>query len=118
VVGGDADYVRDALVDFDVLDQAFKEHYAFFELWNIDWDALTQDVSTTLTSNSIDEELFAAFEALLGLLQDGHVILVDTNDTKFQSKPHEIKVQVEEEAAVLGVQDVDEYANEQFNGGE
>jgi carboxyl-terminal processing protease len=109
----DADYVRDALVDFDVMDQAFKEHYAFFELRNVDWDALTEDVRATLTSNSTDEELFSAFEALLGPLHDGHVIL-SNGTTTFESKPHEIQVQVEEEAAMLGVQNVEDYANQQF----
>jgi carboxyl-terminal processing protease len=80
----------------------------------VDWDARTEDVRVTLTSNSSDDELFAAFEALLVPLHDDHVIVVDSNSNRTISKPYEILVQLEEEAAMLGVQDVDDYVHQQL----
>jgi hypothetical protein len=49
-VVGDPAYVRDAIVDFDILDQISLEHYAFFDLRGIDWEALTSKARANITS--------------------------------------------------------------------
>lgn len=97
-IKGDENYVRDALVDYDILDQTFAEHYAFFELRGIDWDMLTSEARATLTSNSTDDELLEAFKTILGPLQDSHVTVRDeTGSLLFWSKPTGFVVQMEEE---------------------
>jgi carboxyl-terminal processing protease len=75
-VVSDTDYTRDALVDFDVLDQTFVENFAHFDSRLMDgmseWVMKTLEVRANLTSNSTDQELASAFESLLVPLDDYH----------------------------------------------
>lgn len=83
---GDGDYERDALVVFDTLVQAFDEHYAFFELREVDWAAAAATARATLTAESDDDALHDALVSLLAPLEDGHVSLT-AGDRYFESKP-------------------------------
>lgn len=94
---GDEDYTHDPLVTFDILDQSFVEHYAFFDLREIDWEATTAEARSTLTSNSTGEELFfCARVHSRPPLQDGHVLL-NTGAFIFDSYPWELEVQLVQE---------------------
>lgn len=93
---GDEDYVRDALQIFDVFDQTFVEHYAFFELRGIDWGAIADVARATLTANSTDKELTDAMISVLDPLNDYHVSL-GTDEVAYESKPLPILEQLNEE---------------------
>eukprot|EP00934_Nitzschia_sp_Nitz4_P002065 Nitzschia sp. Nitz4//scaffold10_size219509//173349//174974//NITZ4_001453-RA/size219509-processed-gene-0.145-mRNA-1//-1//CDS//3329532995//2065//frame0 len=95
-VKGDDNYVHDAQFVFDVLDQTFLEHYAFFDLRSIDWANLTAQARMNLSPDSTDEQLAAAMVEVLGPLHDGHVTL-ETDDDDFESKPMEVITQLFEE---------------------
>lgn len=99
---GDSDYVRDALGDYDVLVQTFAEHYAFFDVRNVDWTALATEGRRALSANSTDADLFAALESVLKPLNDGHVF-VDGGGRSFVSKPWETMLLLLAEAAAGGV---------------
>lgn len=99
---GDEDYVRDALVDFDILVQTFAEHYAFFDIRNVNWTASTTEARRALSASSTDGELLAAFESILEPLNDGHVF-VKSADRYFVSKPWEIMMLLASEATAQGV---------------
>jgi carboxyl-terminal processing protease len=93
---GEEDYVRDALNIFDIFDQTFVEHYAFFELRGIDWEAITEAARAALTANSTDEELTDAMISVLEPLNDYHVSL-RTDEVAYASKPLPIMEQLKEE---------------------
>jgi len=95
-VVGEANYTRDPLFDFDVVDATFAENYAFFELRGIDWNASTAEARASLTSESTDDELFDALVAVLDPLDDSHVFLF-SNTSKFGSKPHQVVEMLTEE---------------------
>ena len=64
VVGG-AKYTRNALVDFDILNQTFVENYAHVDNRPegdiMEWDMQALGVCANLTANLTDSELVSAF---------------------------------------------------------
>ena len=80
---GDDDYERNALVDFDILNHTFVENFAHFdsrlEGGLSEWNMKATDLRANLDSNSTDEELVSAFEALLVPLDDYHTWVRDEN---------------------------------------
>ncbi len=70
-----------ALVNFDVLWQNFKENYAFFDLREVDWDQAKSMYRAQVT----EENLFEAFEEILTELNDGHVSLETDDDRSIES---------------------------------
>ena len=82
---------RDALVNFDYLWNEVDKKYSFFELKNIDWNAIRDKYRPLLTSNSTDEQLFEVLAKMLNELRDDHTNLVSpfnissySIDLKFQ----------------------------------
>lgn len=72
----------DAKVNFDVLWQTFKEHYAFFELRGVtDWDALKAKFRSQVT----EENLFDQFRELLGRFSEDHVGITKPDGASFQT---------------------------------
>jgi carboxyl-terminal processing protease len=93
-VQGDADYVRDALQDFDIVVQTFREQYAAFDRRVVggicDWEAVTvNEARANLQSDSTDDELFEALVFILDPMNDNHVGLL-TDVGFFVSRPWEI----------------------------
>jgi len=113
---GDADYVSNPLVDFDIVAQTFREQYAYFELHKVDWDALVAETRSTLTSNSTQDDLFQALVSLLTPLQDGHVSLsLPEAEFAFLSKPQPIRNQMVQEFENQDVaQDYEDYWVSQY----
>ncbi|MEM9788559.1 MAG: S41 family peptidase [Pseudomonadota bacterium] len=58
--------------NFDVLWQVMDEHYAFFELHGVDWDA-RQSLRPATHAVLSDEDLFSLFQETLAGLDDGHL---------------------------------------------
>ncbi|CAB9500941.1 Peptidase family S41 [Seminavis robusta] len=85
-VNSNGDYVEDPLLSFDIMVQTFAEHFAFFDIRNLNWTGLAAEARATLTSNSTEEELWEATTDLLEKLEDPHVSLVAASGEAFRSK--------------------------------
>jgi hypothetical protein len=117
LVAGNVGYMRDPLLDFDILAKTFDEHYAFFDLRGINWNELTTAARMNLTKNSTDDELLKAFASILLPLDDGHVGLFAGNVT-VESKPGEIEMQFEDEFEQqqdMNISDFEQYFEIQFS---
>lgn len=66
---------KDPLYNFEVFSETVKEHYAFFELNNIDWNELYEQQKGKLTENSTDAGLYLVIEETLEKLNDNHAFL-------------------------------------------
>nr|WP_252734700.1 S41 family peptidase [Octadecabacter sp. B2R22] len=72
---GAFDQTANAQDVFNALWAAMDEHYAFFDLHGVDWDA-RRDLAPTGAPTLTDEDLFALLSETLTGLDDGHVQLV------------------------------------------
>lgn len=63
----------DAVASFDALWTEFDRHYAFFELKGIDWDSVYNVYRPGVEPDMGDRALLDHIEAMLDLLEDGHV---------------------------------------------
>lgn len=72
----------DAKVNFDVLWQTFKEHYAFFQLRGItNWDELKLQFRDRVTQ----ENLYETFKDMLSPFLEDHVGVIKPNGESFQT---------------------------------
>ncbi|MEM9997524.1 MAG: S41 family peptidase [Bacteroidota bacterium] len=60
---------------FDYLWSVMDEQYAFFDLYEIDWDARYADLAPTITDTTSDAALFDALAALIDGIEDSHLTL-------------------------------------------
>lgn len=65
----------DPELNFEVLWHTFAEHYAFFELKGVDWEATYRAQRRRVGPDTSAEELFDVFVDMLRPLHDGHVEL-------------------------------------------
>ncbi len=61
--------------NFEAFTNYFAEHYAFFELFGVDWQQRTSAARAQVTDQTSDNELFELFSNLLEPLQDAHINL-------------------------------------------
>lgn len=66
---------REPFCNFDYLWQQFRDHYAFFELRGVDWEALRAEYRPRLRDGMLDRHLLYVFERMLKPFNDGHVSL-------------------------------------------
>ncbi len=104
-VQGQAGYERDPQFVFDVFAQTFSEHYAFFELRDVDWPAVVEEQRSEISSQTTDDELFQALSSLIQELNDGHVSLVAGDRDPIQSATTELEQTLAAEAESLGIPD-------------
>ncbi|MEO1627724.1 MAG: S41 family peptidase [Bacteroidota bacterium] len=71
---------NDPLYNFEVFAQTVKEHYAFFELNQINWEKLYQQQKQRLTRESTDADLYQVLEETLEQLNDNHAFLEATDE--------------------------------------
>lgn len=76
----DDEKINDPLYNFDVYAENVKEHYAFMELNNINWDELYRQQRGKLNGNSTAAELFLVIEETSEILNDNHAFLEATED--------------------------------------
>lgn len=75
------------LGNFDAFVSFFQTHYAFFDLYDVNWPQATAAARRTLSDNTTDEELFQVMSGLLQPLKDGHVQLdgrIGRRDVSFE----------------------------------
>ncbi|GCD77212.1 peptidase S41 [Thermaurantimonas aggregans] len=66
----------DPLVNFDYLWNEVDKKYSYFELKNIDWNAVRDTLRPKLSSQSSEFELFEILATMLNALRDDHTNLV------------------------------------------
>lgn len=59
--------------NFELLWQDFNDHYALFEIKEVDWNALYSQYRPQVTSSTTDDELWATITEMLDHLDDEHV---------------------------------------------
>jgi C-terminal processing protease CtpA/Prc len=66
----------DAKTNFEYLWKQCDEKYSFFEVKNIDWNAVKKKYETKITDKTTDHELFDILGAMLSELKDDHTNLM------------------------------------------
>lgn len=61
--------------NFDAFTSYFSQHYAFFDIYNVDWAEQSRTARATITKDTSDAELFALMTQMLAPLKDGHIEL-------------------------------------------
>lgn len=73
----------DPVTNFEVFWTHFDEHYAFFNLYRVDWQKVYKKYRPRVTANTSPDELYAIFTEMLSPLKDDHIILVKNQKTVF-----------------------------------
>lgn len=60
---------------FEQLWQAFRDHYAFFPLKQVDWDATYRTYRPRITAQTPQDSLVQAFSRMVAPLHDGHITI-------------------------------------------
>ena len=63
---------------FNAFADLMSEHYAFFDLYDIDWASEVETARAKVTNDMSDRDLFDLLASLLGKTKDAHVSLVGT----------------------------------------
>jgi carboxyl-terminal processing protease len=64
----------------------FKEHYAFFELKQINWDRINTKYHPLIDTVSSDESLVTIFSQMVAPLQDGHITISKGEEVLYKCK--------------------------------
>ena len=89
---------KNPLYNFEVFAETVKEHYAFFELNDINWAHLYKRQKEKLTEQSTDVELYKVMEETLELLNDNHAYL-EASDEVYLTIEKQMKQEQKEETA-------------------
>jgi C-terminal processing protease CtpA/Prc len=73
---------KDPLYNFEVFAETIKEHYAFFERNNIQWEALYKKQKSKLSQTTSEKELYAILDETLELIKDNHAYLEATDEVQ------------------------------------
>lgn len=90
---------NDILENYDAFVQFFAEHYAFFDLYGVDWQTVTTVARQSLTNQSHEGALVETFIGLLSQLKDGHVSIsavIDGDAGRFMANPGRTNTAIEE----------------------
>ncbi|MTI29348.1 S41 family peptidase, partial [Xanthovirga aplysinae] len=67
------EYKENPKLNFLTFWKTFKEHYASFEIKNVDWDKVYEKYEPKISENTSSSELYDVFQEMISLLNDGHV---------------------------------------------
>ncbi len=59
-------------VNFDIFWQTYLEHYPFFAMKGVDWEAVRREIRPRITDETTEEELFEIFQKMVEPLEDAH----------------------------------------------
>ena len=93
------------LGNFDVFADIFATHYAFFDIYGVNWDRAVAKARRQVTPETSDQELFAIFSALLAPLKDGHIGLkarIDDTRQFFEPNLGDLFAKIKAEAVASG----------------
>ena len=88
---------NDPEYNFEVLAETFKDHYAYFELRNVNWDTLYNKYRPRVTPSTSPPESYAIMEEMLDAFNDGHIYLSAPDSIEdaagvFKSSTEEVQV--------------------------
>ena len=66
-------------VNFDIFWQTYLEHYPFFAMKGVDWEAVRREFRPQITDLTKEEELFEVFKKMILPLEDAHTFLQATS---------------------------------------
>ena len=78
--------------NFEVFWRTFKENYAYFELYDVDWDTQYQLYRPQVTSNTTQGELFDVMSTMLRPIEDFHLHLASATRFFKPGQPHPLLV--------------------------
>lgn len=93
------------LGNFDVFADIFATHYAFFDIYGVDWDQAVSKARQQVTPQTTEQELFSILSALLAPLKDGHIGLkaeIDGTRQVFEPNPGDVFTKLKAEAVAAG----------------
>lgn len=61
--------------DYAIFWQTFAEHYAFFDLHQVDWKSVDKQFRPRVTAATTSKELFAIFRQMIEPLHDAHTVI-------------------------------------------
>ena len=64
---------QDPVYNFEVLAKYFEDHYAYFELRNVDWETLYRKYREKVTPETTPPQLFNIMTEMLDTFNDGHI---------------------------------------------
>ncbi|WP_107497081.1 S41 family peptidase [Thalassobius sp. I31.1] len=74
--------------NFQAFADIFAAHYAFFDLYGVNWEQQVHDAQQRLSSEMTEPELFQLFADMIAPLQDGHLELVaDIDGSNYTATP-------------------------------
>lgn len=71
---------KDPTYNFEVLAENFKNHYAYFELRNVNWEEMYTKYRAKITSKTTSVELYTILNTMLEEFNDGHISLSATDE--------------------------------------
>lgn len=77
VIKGDENYVFKPEEEFEIFWQTFNEHYAFFNIENVDWNEIHQIADTQINALTTEEDFFEVAANMVAPLKDFHVNVVN-----------------------------------------
>ncbi|MCB0462388.1 MAG: S41 family peptidase [Flavobacteriaceae bacterium] len=77
-----AEKMNDPVYNFEVLSNAFKNHYAYFEERNINWETMYNKYKSMVNSETTAAELYNIMEDMLDSFNDGHIGLSAPDDVE------------------------------------
>ncbi|MCE7993394.1 MAG: hypothetical protein HEP71_15515 [Roseivirga sp.] len=81
--GSDDEPTNTPTANFEAFWNTFDQQYSYFELKNIDWDAIKTEYAPQITDNITDRQLFDTFSEIIWKLKDGHVRLQSSQGNSF-----------------------------------
>jgi len=84
----------------------FATHYAFFDLYGVDWSAQSARARAQVTDNTTDAELFAVMRDAIAPLRDGHIGLkarIDGERQLYEPNPGALFAQLQAQAKATGI---------------
>lgn len=71
----DADFEIDFQLEYELFQRTFAQHYAFFELREVDWATQVKKGENALENASSAEDFFNILVDSVGPLKDGHIVV-------------------------------------------
>lgn len=73
---------NDPLYNFEVFAETYKDHFAYFELNEIDWDSLYKNNKGKINPNTTEVELYLIIQEMIENLNDNHGSIVPTDEIR------------------------------------
>jgi carboxyl-terminal processing protease len=72
----------DPELNFEAFWNTFNEHYAFFDLYNVDWQAQYDTYRPQVTAETTPDQLWDVLCAMIQPLKDGHISLTNADQAQ------------------------------------